>query len=220
MFRLGSVSTCVLAAALSIAAAPAPAKSDNRPADAARPAPGADQEAAPAAPAKPDAPPALTRKQKLDELFARLAASSDVSETNGLVAAIAHLQLESGSSSGDLLMARALAAMGTNNLQTSIALLDKIVLLQPEWAEAWNKRATVRYMLGEDQRSMSDIAQVLVLEPRHFGALAGMGMILERRGFRDGALRAYRRALEIAPKLPQVQSAVDRLNAQVEGQGL
>lgn len=170
--------------------------------------------------ATPDPAPPLGRQQKLDELFARLAASTDVAETNGLVTAIDRLQLASGSDAGDLLMARAVAALGTNNLAIALALLDKIVILQPEWAEAWNKRATVRYLMGDDQQSMADIARVLVLEPRHFGALSGMGMILERHGFRDDALRAYRRALEVAPQLTSVREAVDRLTAAVNGQSL
>jgi tetratricopeptide (TPR) repeat protein len=178
----------------------------------AAPALGAD-------PAKPE-PPALTRQQKLDDLFARLAASSDVAETNGLVVAIDRLLLDSGSDTGDLLMARAMAAMGSKNLEVSLALLDKIVVLQPGWAEAWNKRATVRYLLDDDQGSMADIAHVLALEPRHFGALSGMAMILERDGFRDDALRAYRRALEIAPQLTSVRNAVDRLTTAVDGQSL
>ncbi len=160
------------------------------------------------------------RRQKLDDLFARLAASTDVAETNGLVLAIDRLQLDSGSNTSDFLMARAIAAIETRSLATSLALLDKIIILQPGWAEAWNKRATVRHLAGDDRGSMADIAHVLILEPRHFGALSGMGMILEGRGFRDEALRAYRRALEIAPQLPSLRAAVDRLTAALAGQGL
>jgi tetratricopeptide (TPR) repeat protein len=195
---------------------------------AANPTPGDDEEAAPApggdsaAPPKRDPAPApvQTNRQKLDDLYARLAASTDAAETNGLVAAIDRLELASGSNAGDLLMARAIAALGTRNLEIAEQLLDKIILLQPDWAEAWNKRATVRYLMGEDQQSMADIARVLALEPRHVGALSGMGMILERRGFRDGALRAYRRALEVAPQLESAKSAVDRLTKAVDGQAL
>jgi tetratricopeptide (TPR) repeat protein len=170
----------------------------------------------------PDATPTPTptRQQRLDDLFARLAASTDAAETQGLIAAIDRLHLESGSDTGDFLMARAIAALGSQNLQVSRDLLDKLIVLQPDWAEAWNKRATVRYLMDDEQGSMADIARVLVLEPRHFGALSGMGMILERGGFSDDALRAYRRALEIAPQLASLRAAVDRLTAAVKGQSL
>lgn len=171
--------------------------------------------------AKPDPAPVVhTREQKLDDLFARLAASKDAAETNGLVVAIDRLYLELGSDTGDLLMARAIAAIGARNLTVSLALLDKIIILRPAWAEAWNKRATVRYLMDDEKGSMADIARVLSLEPRHIGALSGMAMILERAGFTDDALRTYRRALEIAPQLSSVRAAVDRLTAAAKGQSL
>jgi tetratricopeptide (TPR) repeat protein len=207
-YRIGGSSGAVSAAMPSerIVAAADPEASDDSP--------------PPEAKSAPDAKPAPTRQQKLDDLFARLAASTDATETNGLIAAIDRLNLESGSDTGDFLMARAVAALGSQNLQVSRALLDKLIVLQPGWAEAWNKRATVRYLMDDEQGSMADIARVLILEPRHFGALSGMGMILERSGFSDDALRAYRRALEIAPQLASLRAAVDRLTAAIKGQSL
>jgi Flp pilus assembly protein TadD len=183
---------------------------------------GAAPPASPGVAAGPGAPPApaQTRQQKLNDLFGRLAASTDADETNGLIVAIDRLQLESGSNTQDFLMARAVAALGSHNLPVAQQLLDKIVILQPDWAEAWNKRATVRFMMDDEKGSMADIARVLALEPRHIGALSGMGMILERSGFRDEALRAYRRALEVAPQLASARAAVERLTAAVNGQSL
>ena len=173
------------------------------------------------APATPEpAAPVQTRQQRLDDLFARLAAATDAAETEGLVVSIDRLLLESGSGTGDLLMGRAIAALGTHDLPVSRALLDKIVVLRPEWAEAWNKRATVRFLMNDEQGSMADIARVLALEPRHVGALSGMAMILERGGFRDEALRAYKRTLEIAPHLESVRASVERLTAAARGQSL
>jgi tetratricopeptide (TPR) repeat protein len=186
-----------------------------------QPGPGKSSALGPDIPANPKAePPPPTHRQKLDDLYARLAASKDADESGGLMAAIDRLQLDSGSSTGDLMMARAIAALGIRNFDACNALLDRLIVLQPEWAEAWNKRATVRYLEGDDQGSMADIAHVLVLEPRHYGALSGMGMILERRGFKDDALRAFRRALEVAPQLASVRAAVDRLTAAANGQSL
>jgi tetratricopeptide (TPR) repeat protein len=166
------------------------------------------------------APPPRTKAETLDDLYARLALAKDADETSGLVTAIDRLELDSGSDAGDLLMARAIAAINLKNYEVALALLDKIVDLQPDWAEAWNKRATVRYIIDDFDGSMADIAHVLKLEPRHFGALSGMGMILERGGFREDALRAYRRALAIAPHLETLKSNVDRLTKSVEGQEL
>lgn len=208
----GAVATAVASGSALPVSESAPRQTD----DPAQPPAGGDSKA------PTSQPPSLeqTRRQKLEDLFTRLAASTDVAETNGLVLAIDRLQLQSGSNTGDYLMARAIAAMEARDFDASLAVLDKIIVLQPDWAEAWNKRATARYLAGDDQGSMTDIAHVLILEPRHFGALSGMGMILERRGFQDDALRAYQRALDVAPQLPSLRAAVERLKAAVAGQGL
>jgi len=181
---------------------------------------GPPQKSAAEPEAPPDAPPEEQHKQKLDELFTRLAASKDADETAGLLAAIDRAMLETSSDTDEFLMARAIAAMGTKNLDTALALLDRLVEIDPDWAEAWNKRATVRFMTGDQSGSMADIAQTLQREPRHFGALSGMGMILEQRGFRASALKAYQRVLEIAPEMASAKAAVDRLEAAERGQGL
>jgi tetratricopeptide (TPR) repeat protein len=170
--------------------------------------------------AKPEPPPVQTRQQQLDDLFIRLAASRDEAETNGLVAAIDRLQLESGSDTADFLMARAIAALGAHNLPVSRSLLDKIVILRPDWAEAWNKRATVRYLAGDSQGSMADIAETLKREPRHLGALAGLGAILEEAGRREEALQVYQRGLDIAPQYRPMKDAAERLKAALAGQTL
>ena len=192
----------------------------NRAPPAAKPQMGPEQKSAAEPDLKPELPPEEARKQKLDDLFTRLAASKDADETAGLIAAIDGALLQSGSDTGDFLMARAIAAMGTKNLEVSLALLDQLVEIAPDWAEAWNKRATVRFMSGDQSGSMADIAQTIQREPRHFGALSGMGMILEQRGFRASALRAYRRVLEIAPQMASAKAAVERLEAAERGQGL
>jgi tetratricopeptide (TPR) repeat protein len=181
---------------------------------------GPEQRSASESLAKPELSAQEARKQKLDELFGRLATSKDADETQGLIPLIDRTLLQSGSDSADFLMARAIAAMGASNLEASLALLDRLVAIAPDWAEAWNKRATVRYMKGDESGSMADIAQTIQREPRHFGALSGMGMILEQRGFNASALRAYRRVLEIAPEMAMAKAAVERLEAAEREQGL
>jgi tetratricopeptide (TPR) repeat protein len=182
---------------------------------------GAPAEAqSPSTPAPTPAVRAPTPSEALDELFARLAASQDADESDGLIAAIDRLNLQSGSDTADLLMARAVTTMESGNYAISLALLDKIVALQPQWAEGWSKRATARYLAGDAEGAMADIAETLRRDPRHLGALAEMGMILEDSGRQDDALRAYERALAIAPQWRPISEAAARVRAALAGQAL
>lgn len=171
-------------------------------------------------PAQTPAMTAQSPSEKLDELFARLASTEDADELAGIVAAIDRIHLRSGSDTSDLLMARAVETMEGGNYPVSLALLDAIVGLQPEWAEGWNKRATARYLAGNSRGAMADIAQTLARDPRHLGALTGMGMILEDSGLREQALRAYQRALAIAPQWRPASEAAARVKAALAGRAL
>jgi tetratricopeptide (TPR) repeat protein len=168
----------------------------------------------------PAEPAAKTPAETAAELFDRLAHTQDADEAGGIVSAISRLWLASGSDTSDLLMSRALQAMQDKSYPLALEVLDSIVDLQPDWAEAWNKRATVRYMTGDSQGSMADIAETLKREPRHLGALAGLGAILEEAGRREEALQVYQRGLEIAPHYGPMRDAVDRLKAALVGQTL
>ena len=94
------------------------------------------------------------------------------------------------------------------------------IAIEPDWAEAWNKRATVRYFAGDPSGSVADIAQTLKRDPRHVGALSGLGMILKDEGRLEDAMRAYDRALEIAPALRSVRDAADRVRSALAGRSL
>ena len=196
----------------SIRPTPPPAVSGHPPA-----VPGSGSRAGAAAPPAGKRP---DRKEQLDLLFGRLAKAADPDEAQGLVAAIEHLWMRSGSDTADLLMTRAVTAMGSDHRDVALLLLDKLIALRPNWAEAWNKRATLRFLDDDDADSMADISHVLALEPRHFGALSGMGVILQRNGLNKAALAAFRRALEIDPADAIVQKLVDQLVPQVEGRDL
>ncbi len=126
-------------------------------------------------PAQPPATAAQSPSEKLDELFARLASTEDADESAGIVAAIDRIHLRSGSDTSDLLMARAVATMESGNYPVSLALLDAIVGLQPEWAEGWNKRATARYLAGDAKGAMADIAQTLARDPQPSRRAGGNG---------------------------------------------
>jgi tetratricopeptide (TPR) repeat protein len=170
--------------------------------------------------AKQAEPPAKTPAEERADLYTRLAASKDADETGGIITKLLHLYSESGSDTADLLLKRARQAIGVENYADALKILDTTVALQPDWAEGWNARATVRYLDDDYKGSMADIAQTLKRDPRHLGALMGMGMILEAREKREDALKVYERVLEIAPHWHNAQEAADKLKAALAGSEL
>lgn len=167
------------------------------------------------------APPApLAPDKRLADLYARLAKATDQDEAQGIAGALERQWLFTTSDTAGLLMTRALGAIQRNELPLALELLDKLTVLEPKWAEAWNKRATVRFMADDYPGSMQDISQVLALDPNHFGALMGMGTILQRSGNDKRALEAYRRAHEVYPALDSVKRVIDTLAPAVDGRDI
>ena len=164
-----------------------------------------------AQPAAPPAPPeASARAQHLDTLFARLKATNDEAEGDTIVAEIWQAWMQSGDAALDEAMQRAVLAMG-HVPGLALPILDDIVARAPQWAEGWNKRATTLFLLGEYDRSLADIDRVLALEPRHFGALAGIGFIRMNQGESRQALKALRRALAVNPFLKERHGIIPAL---------
>jgi tetratricopeptide (TPR) repeat protein len=166
------------------------------------------------------ATPAERRKARIDDLFKRLAAARDETEANAIASMLDQLWLRSGSPTTDLLMTRALTAMASSDYKIAEDLLDKVVILRPGWTEAWNQRATVHYLDNDDVASMVDIGHVLALEPRHFGALSGMGFILHRNGDDKSALTVLRKAAAINPQNKEINALIEQLTPEVEGHDL
>ncbi|HMF06427.1 MAG TPA: hypothetical protein VKE72_05380 [Methylocella sp.] len=162
----------------------------------------------------------VVRKQKLDQLFERLRDARKPEEAAEIALLINRLWLQSSSDTANLLMQRAAASLEAQNLSVALSLLDKLVALEPEWAEAWNQRATVRFMTGDLDGAMADINRVIRLEPRHFGALTGMGMILQREGFEQRALEVFSKALAIYPLAADIQKFAEKLRLEIEGQDI
>jgi tetratricopeptide (TPR) repeat protein len=108
-------------------------------------------------------------------------------------------------------MERAIQAMARKRYDDAEAILDRLVKDYPAWAEAWNKRATLYFILDQDDSALVDIGQALDLEPRHFGALSGLGMICERNGEPEAATFAYGRALVIHPHLDGIRLRLQEL---------
>ena len=106
------------------------------------------------------------------------------------------------------------------DIDLAIRLLDALVELKPDYAEAWNRRATMYFTKKDYGRALSDIAQTLAREPRHFGALTGLGMILQEMDEDKRALEAFRRAIELDPHLPKIPEFIKALTDKVEGRAI
>ncbi|MFL5232499.1 MAG: tetratricopeptide repeat protein [Microvirga sp.] len=184
-------------------------------------APGAALAQAKAADPKPQTEAAKPRKPAtLDELFTRLAGAKDESEANGVANLIERRWARSGSDTADLLMSRAEEALKAKEFPLAVELLDRVLTLRPEWAEAWHRRATAFFLLDDPVSAIADIQRVLTREPRHFGAWAGLGHIYVSGGDKKRALEAYRKALAIHPYLPKLREAIERLTPEIDGRDI
>ncbi|WP_233192676.1 hypothetical protein [Acidimangrovimonas sediminis] len=126
----------------------------------------------------------------------------------------------SGSASMDLLLARGKAAIETNHTDAAIAHLTALIDHAPGFAEGYNLRAMAYYQAGLFGPALSDIGKTLELNPKQFGALAGLGMILEGSGFDKKALEAYKASAAIDPHQSRVNDAIHRLEAAAAGEEL
>jgi tetratricopeptide (TPR) repeat protein len=177
------------------------------------------QKKLPDAPAKlPKVPADKTRG--LEFLFGALKAAPDEISAKHVEARIWAIWLQTPSDTVALLMTRAKAAMDAQNSDVALKLLDSVVKLRPDYVEGWNRRATLYYLRNDYARSLQDIEQVLAREPRHFGALAGLGMIMQDLGDEKRALDAFRRALAVNPHLEKVPELVKTLTEKVEGRDI
>jgi tetratricopeptide (TPR) repeat protein len=163
--------------------------------------------------------PVLAQTEKLDGLFAELPTAAP-DAVKRIEREIWAEWSKSGSPSMDLLLERGRAAMQAGDLQAAIEHLTALTDHAPDFAEGWNARATAYFQAGEYGPSIEDIGRTLTLNPRHFGALSGLGMILEQLGDEERALEAYKAALAIHPQLEGIQDTVERLESEAAGQEL
>jgi tetratricopeptide (TPR) repeat protein len=174
--------------------------------------------------AEPTDAPVLTNKViselSLDALFAKLRVNATGPAGDRIETEILRRLGRSGSPTADLLLSWAVDAMGEKNYPLALDVLDQVIVVKPDFAEAWNKRATVHFLMDDYGDSLSDIRQVLALEPRHFGALAGFGMILQAMDKKEEAIRVYKRALEIDPRLDKVRESLEALEKETGGKGI
>lgn len=171
----------------------------------------------------PDKLPRISRADRLNDiefLFGALKAAPDATSAKAIEDRIWAVWIVSPSDTANLLMTRVKTAIDTKDLDLAVKLLDAIIAIKPDYVEAWNRRATIHYMRKDFNRSLADIRQILAREPRHFGALAGLGLILQDLGDDKRALEVYRRALDVHPHLPRIPDLIKSLTEKVEGRDI
>jgi tetratricopeptide (TPR) repeat protein len=160
------------------------------------------------------------RNRGLDFLFGALKVAPDAESAKAVEARIWAIWSQTPSDTATLLMGRVKTAMDRKEPDVAIKLLDAIIKLRPDYIEAWNRRATLYYLQNDYGKSLADIREVLVREPRHFGALAGLGMIMQDLGDEKRALDAFRKALAVNPHLDRIPDLVKSLSEKVEGRDI
>ena len=181
--------------------------------------------AVPALAADPPKPPAAAENAPLGKaarvtaatFLDQLKAAKDATAAHELEAKIWAAWSSSGDTGIDRLMNQALVLMQVMQFDDSLAILDSVVAKAPDFAEGWNKRATLLYAMQDYDRSMADIQKVLTLEPRHFGAIAGIGLIRLAKGDAAGAVTAYQKVLEIDPQNVGAKQSIEALSKGLQG---
>lgn len=161
-----------------------------------------------------------TDKQRVDELFAELKKTTNDRAAGRVASRISERWNNSGSASIDLMMQWSKKAMDEQKWDVALDFLDQVTTMKPDYAEGWNRRATVHFMMQNFAKSMADIERTLELEPRHFGALAGMGQIFKVRGNKEMALSAYSRVLDVYPMMREAQNEVSSLSEEMAGEAI
>lgn len=161
--------------------------------------------------------PATTLPRQLDALFGRLAKAPDqvaASETEDLIWG---LWMQHPNDAAEETLDQATRLIAERQYRDAEAMLTRLIRDFPEYAEAWNKRATLYFLMGEDAKSVHDIHRTLEIEPRHFGAICGFGQLCLRHARREGALFSFGQALRVNPHLGAVREAYEQLLAEASG---
>jgi Flp pilus assembly protein TadD len=162
---------------------------------------------------------ALAQEDPLDDLFTALR-TAEGDAASAIEVKIIEEWSRSGSPSMDLLLERGREAMAQEDWELAIEHLSALVDHAPEFAEGWNARATAYFHTGRFGQSVEDIRQTLALNPRHFGALSGLGIIMEQLGQEEAALNAWRAVEDLSPNRPDLDETIDRLERTTLGQTL
>ncbi|MBE0691872.1 MAG: hypothetical protein IH590_02070 [Aquamicrobium sp.] len=153
----------------------------------------------------------------LDKLFAELKRERNPQAADRIAKRIWNEWYKSGSASIDLMMKWSNDAVQAQKYDVALDFLDQVVTLQPGFAEGWNRRATVHFLMHQFGKSMADIERTLELEPRHFGALSGMAQIMKETGRKQLALNAWQRVIDIYPMMRSAQNEIATLSEELAG---
>jgi tetratricopeptide (TPR) repeat protein len=165
-------------------------------------------------------PVAATKEARLNQLFNDLKRERNEKAAERIAGRIWGEWFQSGSASIDLMMQWSQKAIDNQKYDVALDYLDQVVTLQPNYAEVWNRRATVHFMMKNFGKSMSDIDHTLQLEPRHFGALSGLAQIMALTGHKQSALEAWQKVLAIYPIMRSAQDQVATLSEELAGEGI
>lgn len=149
----------------------------------------------------------------LPDLFDQLKQAESNSDTQDVQRQIWAAWLEAPDLNSDNLMSQLTSAMSIGNYALALRLCDQLIDTYPEFSEAWNKRATIHYIMGNHGYSVADIKETLLLEPRHFGALSGLGAIFMASGNAEAAVDAFESALDISPSSSNAIASLARAKA-------
>jgi tetratricopeptide (TPR) repeat protein len=157
---------------------------------------------------------------RLETLFEALRMDSDIAKLRRIEGEIWTIWLDSGRADVNTLVDAGTRAMQLRRYGTALEIFNRVVEMAPEFAEGWNKRATVHYLRDELFESVRDIQRTLRLEPRHFGALSGMGLIFTELGDEQGALEVYEEVIKIHPNSPNIRANIEALRAKIRGRAI
>lgn len=154
---------------------------------------------------------------RLGALFDKLKGSASEDEARATEQEIWQIWVAHKNPEIQRLMQHGMAAMSEDDQQDALDTFSQVVQHDNRFAEGWNKRATVEFMMGDFDASVVDIEHTLALEPRHFGALSGLGQIYLALEKKVLALKAFEAALKIDPHLPGVREKVEELRKELQG---
>jgi tetratricopeptide (TPR) repeat protein len=170
----------------------------------------------------PAVPPASADQTdpRLAPLFDILKTTRNPIEAQVVEHEIWSLWMTSNEETVNLLMIRGVDALSADDLKTAFKVFTEMVEIAPDFAEGWNKRATVLYMLGAYPESIADIDRTLELEPRHFGALSGLGLCNAELEHDEAALDAFERALTVNPHMDGARVNAELLRRKIEDKAI